>query len=448
MKIASNFLFFRLIRSLVGRLNGHILAQASFLTVLKNSGWLFLDRFIRALLGLIIGAWVARYLGPSQFGKLAFYIALISLFQTICSLGIDGVVVREIAKTSNRANIILGTSFWFRFMSGFICWFLVMVGYAVLNGVNNQEIYILGLVGAALIFQSADVIDLWFQGKSQNKRGVIAKLFSYLVSSSIKVVLILNEASLIAFASVIALESALVAVTLFISYAYFPCGKKWIMSTTLGRKLIVECWPYIISGISIMIYMRIDQIMIKEMLGEFELGLFSVILPLSNIWNMLPVIICTIIAPYMARIQLESSEVFDQYLSYLFRSFWAICAILIILTITFSKIIVYEVYGELYKSAIPILNIYIFTNIPVFLGVGQGLWFINKGKAHFALIQTITGALFSVLTNLIFLPIYGAEGAALAAVISYSISAIFINLLISRKLFMLQFGFNIRTIRL
>jgi O-antigen/teichoic acid export membrane protein len=441
----SKLLSFEVIRSLVNRLNGLIFLRSSFLTIIKNSGWLLLDRFIRALLGLLIGAWVARYLGPSQFGKLAFYVALIAILQAVCSLGLDGVVVREVAKNSNRANIILGTSFWLRFLTGCICWLLVIVGYAILNGVNNQEIWILGLIGVALIFQSTEVIDLWFQGMSQNRRGVIAKLFAVLVASSIKVILIFIGAGLIAFASVIALESALVGLALYISYLYFPCKKKWIRSPNLGGKLIVECWPYIISGISIMIYMRIDQIMIKEMLGEYELGLFSVILPLANIWSMLPVIICTIVAPYMARIQVDSSEIFDQYISYLFRLFWAICVIIISLTIIFSDLIIHSIYGEVYESAIPILNIYIFTIIPIFLGVGQGLWIINNGKSHFSLIQTLSGALFSVLMNLILLPIWGVKGAAVAAVISYSISAIFINLLISRKLFMLQFGFNIRS---
>jgi O-antigen/teichoic acid export membrane protein len=441
VRINSKFQFVKIIRPLVDSINSSGFFGPSFVTVLKNSGWLFSDRFIRAILGLVVGAWLARYLGPSQFGKLAFYISIIAIFQAICSLGVDGVVVREIAKTSKKAYIILGTSLWMRFSAGCICWLIVIAGYAILNGVDNQEIYILGLIGASLIFQSVDVIDLWFQGKSQNGRGVIAKLFAYLVSSAIKVALILNGASLIAFALVIALEAALVAAALCISYSYFPCRKRWIRSASLGRKLISESWPFIISGISIMLYMRIDQIMIKEMLGEYELGLFSVILPLSNIWNMLPVIICTILAPYMARIQLESSELFDRYLAYLFRLFWIICGILILFTIIYSDIIINIVYGELYKSSVPVLKIYILTNIPVFLGVGQGLWLINKGKSHLAIMQTIAGAIASVLTNLILLPIWGIKGAAIAAVISYSISAIFINLLISRKLFMLQFGF-------
>ena len=396
------------------------------------------------MLGLLVGAWVARYLGPSDFGKLTYYVALIAIFQTICNLGLDGVVVREIAKLPKKPNIILGTVFWMRLLMGCFCWLVVMIGYLIFNRLDNEDILILGLVGSSLAFQSADVIDLWFQGNSQNKRGVYSKLLAYLFSNTIKVFLILFGANLIAFASVIALEAALVGVALYISYAYYPCEKRWIWNSTLGKQMVLESWPYMLSGLSIMIYMRIDQLMIKEILGNYELGLFSIILPISNIWNMIPVIICSILAPYFARLHIESEEIFDKYLSYLFRFFWGISILLIIFTIFFSEFIVNNIYGELYKSSIQILEIYIFTNIPVFLGVGQSLWIINKGKSYYVLIQTLTGALVSILSNLILLPTLGIKGAAIAAVISYSVSAIFINLLISKKLFLLQFGYKPR----
>ena len=195
-----------------------------------------------------------------------------------------------------------------------------------------------------------------------------------------------------------------------------------------------------------MIYMRVDQLMIKEILGNYELGLFSIILPISNIWNMIPVVICSILAPYFARIYIESEEKFDKYLSYLFRVFWGISIIVIVFTIFFSEFIVNNIYGVLYKPSIQILEIYIFTNIPVFLGVGQNLWILNKGKSYYVLIQTFTGALVSIILNLILLPTLGIKGAAIAAVISYSVSAILINLLISNKLFLLQFGYKPRAL--
>jgi len=433
------------LKTMVSRIFAQIQSRGGFKDILKNSGWLFLDKGIRAALGLLVGAWIARYLGPSQFGELAYYLALIAIFQSITTLGMDGVVVREIAKTPTMANSILGTVFLMRLLSGTVCWIFIFISFAITGTGDKQGLWILGIVGASLIFQSSDVVDLWFQGTSQNKRGVYAKLSAYLLVNLIKVVLIFLGAELMAFAIVVTVEAAFVSLAMYISYRFYPCKDGWNKSWVLAKQLIIESWPYLISVASIMIYMRIDQIMIKEMLGEYELGLFSAVLPFSTVWNVVPVIICAVLLPYLSRKRVESIKDFDRYLVYLFRSFWVISIGLVLLTNLGSSFVIGHIYGIAYQEAIPVLNIYILTVIPVFLGVAQNIWIINEEKSHLALIQTLAGGVSSILLNLLFLPIWGIQGAAIAAVISYFISAVMSNLFFSRKLFMLQIGFILKT---
>lgn len=436
-------LSYQTLRSIFYSLLIEMRSRAGLKDILKNSGWLFLDKAARAVLGLLVGAWVARYLGPSQFGELSYYIALIAIFQSITTLGMDGIVVREISKTSSQENTILGTVFWMRLLAGCICWISILIYFAISDPENKRGIWILGIVGASLIFQSSDVVDLWFQGKSQNKRGVYAKLSAFLIANVIKVALIVFSAELISFAVVVALEAAVVALSMCISYSFYPSEKKWLKSWQLAKQLIKESWPYLISGVSIMIYMRIDQVMIKAMLGENELGLFSAALPFVTIWNVIPVIICTILLPYMSRQKIDAPKYFDKYISYIFRSFWVIALALVFLTNLLSHFLIMNMYGDSYHEAIPILNIYVLTLIPVFLGVAQNIWIINEGASHLVLIQTSVGAVSSIVLNLLFLPLWGIQGAAIAAVISYFVSAVAINLFFSRNLFMLQMGFNL-----
>lgn len=428
------------LKKMASGFSAQIQSSGGFKDILKNSGWLFLDKGVRAVLGLLVGAWVARYLGPSQFGELAYYLALIAIFQSITTLGMDGVVVREIAKIPARANFILGTVFWMRLLSGVVCWVFIFIGFAITGTGDKQGLWILGIVGASLIFQSSDVVDLWFQGTSQNKRGVYAKLSAYLLGNVIKVALIFLSAELMAFAIVVAVEAAFVSLAMYISYRFYPCKDGWHKSWALAKQLITESWPYLISVASIMIYMRIDQIMIKEMLGEYELGLFSAILPFSTVWNVVPVIICAVLLPYLSRKRAESIKDFDRYLVYLFRSFWVISICLVLLTNLGSSFVIGHIYGIAYQEAIPVLNIYILTVIPVFLGVAQNIWIINEGKANLLLLQTSLGAASSIALNFIFIPLWGLEGAAIAAVLSQCISAVLINLIFAKKLFMMQIG--------
>lgn len=407
---------------------------------IRNSGWIFFDKLLRAFLGVIVGAWVARYLGPSQFGELAYCIAFIAIFLSVTNLGLDGIVVREIVNHPRRANIVLGTTFQLRLWIGLLAWGCAIFLYGLTNSFAGEGIWIVALVGAGIIFQAADTVDLWFQGNSQSKRTVIAKICSYLISNTVRIALILLEAPLIAFAIVITLESALTAIALYVSYKRFPCNGKWQNYLTEAKKLLKESWPYLISGVSVMIYMRIDQIMIKGILGERELGVFAAIIPISSLWSMIPMAICASVAPIFARKRVEDVRKFEVNLALLFKIFWLTCFLIIGTTWVFSRWIIPLLYGDQYIEAITLINIYVLTCIPVFMGIGQNLWLINENKSYFSLIQTLIGAFLSIIGNLILLPRWGINGAACAAVLSFFVSAIGINFFLSRKLFYLQFG--------
>lgn len=411
---------------------------------IHNSGWIFFDKILRALLGVLVGAWVARYLGPTQFGELAYCIAFIAIFQSITNLGLDGIVVREIANHPERANIVLGTTFQLRLFTGLISWLFAVVLYGLSNGFDGQGIWIVTLVGAGMVFQVADTVDLWFQANSQSKRTVLAKASAYLISNTLRIALILAEAPLIAFAIIVAIEGALTALALHASYKQFPLKAAWQKHIPEAKKLLRESWPYMISGFSIMLFMRIDQLMIKSILGEHDLGIFSAIVPISSLWNMIPVAICASLAPMFAKKRLEGLQIFNESLVKVFRLFWVICFGVVGLTWLFSAPIIHLMYGSAYKQAVPVLNIYVFTCIPVFMGVGQGLWLLNERKSYLSPIQTITGAVLSILLNLILLPLWGVTGAAVAAVISYSISSMAINIFLARNLFSMQLGIKPR----
>jgi hypothetical protein len=51
--------------------------------ILGNMSWLFVDRAVRMGMGLFVGVWIARYLGPAKFGSLNFAVAFVALFGTV-----------------------------------------------------------------------------------------------------------------------------------------------------------------------------------------------------------------------------------------------------------------------------------------------------------------------------------------------------------------------------
>jgi O-antigen/teichoic acid export membrane protein len=81
-----------------------------------NTSWLFGEKILRMIVGLFVGIWVARYLGPEQFGLLSYAQSFVGLFTAIATLGLDGIVVRELVKDPSRRDELIGTAFWLKFI--------------------------------------------------------------------------------------------------------------------------------------------------------------------------------------------------------------------------------------------------------------------------------------------------------------------------------------------
>src|SRR6266487_3807766 len=86
--------------------------------VIGNAGWLFADKISRIGVAVFVGVWIARYLGPEQFGLLSFASAFVALFAVMGSLGLDGIVVREIVLNPEGKDHILGTAFVLKLCGG------------------------------------------------------------------------------------------------------------------------------------------------------------------------------------------------------------------------------------------------------------------------------------------------------------------------------------------
>ena len=203
-----------------------------------------------------------------------------------------------------------------------------------------------------------------------------------------------------------------------------------------------ESWPYMLSGLSIIVYMRIDQIMLKNMLGEAEVGLYAAVLPLSQLWNVIPVILVSSLAPFMARKRQESVTQYRDALLKIFRTFGVMALIASLVTAIFSTLIVSILFGPSYARSGPILATHVFTNFFVFQGVAQSLWFLNQGRGIYSLYKTAIGALVAVASNYLLIPLYGLYGAAISANISYASSAVLSNIWLAPDIFKMQIGIN------
>lgn len=402
-----------------------------------NVVWLSADKLIRLVVGVVVGAWVARYLGPEEYGLLSYALIFCSFFATISTLGFDGIIVRELSIDSIRANQILGTAFYLRLIIGSILFFISLFIIFLVES-NSTLIVITSIIALGIVFQAADVIDLWFQSQSQSKKTIFSRGVAYLIASTLKIVIVVKAFTLVYFALVSLLEVLISSTILFISYKKTVKKIQWVFDKGAAVSLLKEAWPYALSSISILIYMRIDQVMIRELAGNSELGIYSAAVQLSSVFNSAPMILAIAVGPLVARLSISDKLRCKNLLSNLFGLIWWTMLPLGVMFFIFSKDIISVVYGSAYSESSYVLGVHIFTNIPIGLGVIQSLWIVNSKRSSLSLIKTIVGAIFNIGLNYLLIPTYGALGAAYASLIAQSISAVLCNIVISPEIFNLQ----------
>ena len=187
-----------------------------------------------------------------------------------------------------------------------------------------------------------------------------------------------------------------------------------------------------LSGLAVMLYMRIDQIMLAQMMGNREVGLYSAALRFSEIWYFIPMALVSSVMPSLTQAKSDSPEKYLQRLQQLFSNLVRL-AYLIALPMTFSSsFLVTLLYGQAYAGAGAILAIHIWSAVFVFIGVGMYPWTVNEGLMKYSLFQTIVGAIVNICLNFFLIPRFGGVGAAIATLISQMIASFISNMFTSR----------------
>lgn len=401
--------------------------HTGFIRYFKNTSWMMGEQFLRIIAGLFVGIWVARYLGPEQFGLFSYVLAFTAIFGGIAKLGLDGIMVRELVNHPEKRDTYLGTAFWLKILGAFIVMGLMaaIVPFTSNDATTNLFIFI---IAAGLVFQSFEVVEFYFQSQVLAKIVSICKVIQLALSSITKIYLVLTEAELIWFVLVTAFDALSLAVSYFIAYQLRknPTFYKHF-DLSIAKQLLKDSWPLIFSAIVVSIYMRIDQIMIKEMLGEYEVGIYSAAVRLSEAFYFIPMLITASLFPAILNAKNQSEELYKQRLQRLY-TFMVWMAIAIALPMTFlSDWLILLLFGQAYQEAGQVLMIHVWAAIFVFLGVASGKWFITENLQRFTLINTGVGAILNVGLNLIFIPKFGVVGAAYATVISYGVAAYLMN---------------------
>jgi PST family polysaccharide transporter len=411
------------------KLFNKVIPEGNLRNIVVNSGWLFADKFLRMGLNFVLNAWIARYLGAEVFGTWNYAIAFVALFSFFSTLGLYNIIIRDLVSNPGQERNILGASFILRLAGGaltLLCAY-VAIGYA---RPSSPLIHYLVLVtGLGYLVQSMDVIDYYFQSQLKARLIVYARSLAFVPIAALKVFLVVGRYPVQYFAWVSVLELLLGAAFLVLLYGrHYTRLSIWQVEVATLRRLLNQSAPLLLSEIAIILYMRLDQIMIGNMVGDRAVGNYSAAVRLSEVWYFFPNIICSsVFSSIIKDYQRNHARYLDKLQKLYDILAWISIAggIMVMLT---SKMLVTFFFGTEFGHADAILKVHIWTGVFVFLGMASNQQLVLENKTRISFYKTLAGLFTNVILNLVLIPPYGELGAAWATLISYGMSAFVSNL--------------------
>lgn len=396
---------------------------------MANTGWIFADFFLRQGLNIIVGIYVARYLLPEGLGSLSYATTYLQLLQPFAYIGLTAIVIRDLVKFKDDAPAIMGTAFVFKLCASIISFISILVIVYFLNNDSISKWYIV-IASASLLISPLQVIDFYFQAQVKAKYIVYSQQISSVIISLLRLTGVFLAFNITWFVWMLLAETVVTSVMLIL---FYTVNKQqislWKFEKHIAKRFLGELWPVIFSGFFIALYMRIDQLMIFEMLDAKSLGIYAAAVKLCEPFYVVATLICSSLFPAIVNgLEISRAE-YEYRLQRLFNILTWLSIIASVFIHFTSPLIIKLIYGSEYDGAEVILQVYFWASILVFQGVVAGQAYVTEKLQLYGTLYTAIGAAINIGLNYILIPKMGVVGAAIATLVAYTFSATLLNAL-------------------
>ncbi|MCB1531263.1 MAG: flippase [Alphaproteobacteria bacterium] len=391
-----------------------------------------IDRFVKIFTNLLVGVWIARYLGPEQFGTLSYAIAFVAIFTVIGKMGFDNILKRDLVENPNDQLDYLGTAFWTKTVGGCFAFGLMALTLPFTSNDFLTNLYVC-IIAGGLITQSFEVVEFYYHSQVQAKIIAFCNITVSVLSAIFKIVLIVYGAPLIWFAGAVFLTSLFQAACFYITYKIG--GHKNFLGkfdATLAKKMLKDSWPLIFSGLSLMLQARIDQVMLKEMLGSAEVGYYSVCLRIVESLAVFPYIINNTFMPAIISAKQKSQASYEDRFLNFYRLYFVLFIALGLPLYLLAKPIILILFGDAYSPAVILLAVMSLRLFFAHMGAGRNVYLIIENLTKFSLFTMVMGTIVNIAANLWLIPQHGALGAVIATIISFMVTTFVFDLIYNK----------------
>ncbi len=387
----------------------------------KNAGWLIFGRVAQMLINLVVGLLTARYLGPSNYGLINYATAYTAFFMAFCTLGINSILVKELIDSPEEQGKILGSTLILRGISSLLSAGIIILIVSFLEADEPTTIAVTVLCSLSLVFHIFEVFNFWFQSKLKSKVTAIVSLIAYAITAGYKIILLALGKSVVWFAFATSLDYICVGVFLLICYRKYG-GQKLSFSQETSKRLLSRSVYFILPSLMVSIYGYADKFMLKHMLSEAEVGYYATAVAVCGMWSFVLSAIIDSVYPSIMEAYKKDTVLFEKRNRQLYAIVFYVSVAVSALFCIFGDPVIWILYGEQYMPAVTPLRVVTWYTAFSYLGVARNAWIVCQNKQKYLKYIYISAAVSNIILNFVCIPLWGAEGAALASLITQIIT--------------------------
>lgn len=391
----------------------------------KNASWIIFGRVIQMLISLVVGLMTARHLGPSNYGLINYAGAYTAFFMAFCTLGINSVLVKEFVDNPNDEGTIIGSTLVMRGISSLLSAGIIVCFVGVLDADEPTTIFVTVLCSISLIFHIFEVFNYWFQSKLRSKVTAMTTLTAYIITSVYKIILLICGKSVEWFAFATSLDYICIGVLLFTCYKK-QGGGRLEFSTRVCRRILGRSVHFILPSLMVSIYGYADKFMLKHMMSEADVGYYSTAAAVCSMWCFVLSAIIDSMNPVIMQAFNEDKVKFERLNKVLYCIVFYLAAFVSIAFTVLGELVIFILYGEAFLPAAAPLKVITWYTAFSYLGVARNSWIVCENKQKYLKYIYISAALSNMVLNFIFIPMWGAVGAAVASLITQIITVMIV----------------------
>jgi len=405
--------------------------------IAKNTIIQLVGKTITLVLSIIVTTSLTRYLGPEGYGKYTFIFTYISFFVLLGDFGLNSILVREISKEKNNADILIGNALVIKTLFSTVAIFLSVIIICLLNYSNDIKVGV-AIASITIAISAFETLRILFQIYLKMEYQAVIDIVSKIVFLGLVLGTIFYAKNLYFIIASFVLSS-IISLILTIYFSFKFIKPKFKIHLQLWPNLLKEVLPLGISLILTIIYGRIDIIMLSLMKSNEDVGLYNLAYKFIELLTLLvPGTIMVSIFPIMSEQFKTNKNSLQGLIQKTFDIMIIVSVFIAIETILSAEKIILILGGENFKNSTSALQILIMGTVFIFIGNIFGFLLISAGMQRLNLITDFIGSVLNISLNLYLISKFSFIGASVSTVLTQAvvlvIAMIFVNKFINIKI--------------